>query len=334
MKPALLIRIRPTTPWRIGPATGARSQAGAILHSDTWYSAVTLAMGQFQLLEEWLSATTRPYAEPAVKLSSLFPFQRGMLFAPPPAGIWPPPPSPRVRWKGAKLVPLGAIGTLLRGETLDEERWQVDGHSGCLLPSTGYGGVGPYRFLKRRFSAVDRLTGGHAEPYEASAVQFAPGCGLWGVIEFASPAAYAVWAPKIQVALRWLADSGIGGLRSRGFGRARQPEVQAGTLDQLLEPLPAPRSQQPAWWLLSLFSPGEEDQVDWSGGSYTLVTRTGRAVTGAIKPGARLVEEGSVVLAGSAPRGSIRDARPDGATHPVYRSGYAVALPIDWRPGA
>lgn len=330
MKPAVLFRLRPITPWRIGPGTGARTQAGAVLHSDTWYAAVSQAMGQFQLLEEWLNATAQPFAEPAVRLSSLFPYQRGMLFAPPPAGVWPPQHTGRVRWKGARLAPLGAIGTLLRGEALDEEKWMVDGHSGCLLPATGYGGVGPFRQLRRRFAAVDRLTGGHADPYEAAAVQFAPGCGLWGLMEFANPTAYAVWAPKIEVALRWLADSGVGGLRSRGFGRARQPELQAGTLDQLLEPLPAPKSGRRAWWLLSLFSPGVEDQVDWSSGSYGLLTRTGRAVNGALKQGARLVEEGSVLVADSPLRGSIQDARPEGAPHPVYRAGYALALPIDW----
>lgn len=330
MKPAVLFRLRPITPWRIGPGTGARTQAGAVLHSDTWYAAVSQAMGQFQLLEEWLNATAQPFAEPAVRLSSLFPYQRGMLFAPPPAGVWPPQHTGRVRWKGARLAPLGAIGTLLRGEALDEEKWMVDGHSACLLPSTGYGGVGPFRQLRRRFAAVDRLTGGHAEPYEAAAVQFAPGCGLWGLMEFANPTAYAVWAPKIEVALRWLADSGVGGLRSRGFGRARQPELQAGTLDQLLEPLPVPRSGRRAWWLLSLFSPGVEDRVDWSSGSYGLLTRTGRAANGALKPGARLVEEGSVLVADSPLRGSIQDARPEGAPHPVYRAGYALALPIDW----
>lgn len=334
MNPALLIRFRPITPWRLGPGSGSRGQAEAILHSDTWYAAVSQAMAQFQWLEEWLNATARPHAAPAVRLSSLFPYQRGMLYAPPPAGVWPPPPSPRVRWKGARLVPLGAIGTLLRGEALDEERWMVDGQSGCLLPATGYGGAGPFRLLKRRFAAVDRLTGGLAEPYEASAVQFAPGCGLWGVVEFANPNAYAVWAPKLQAALRWLADSGVGGLRSRGFGRARQPEFQAGTLEQLLEPLPPPKSARRGWWLLSLFSPGEQDLVDWSSGSYSLLTRTGRAANGELKPGARMVEEGSVLLAPAPPCGSVRDARPAGSPHPVYRAGYAVALPIDWRPAA
>lgn len=334
MNPALLIRLRPTTPWRIGPGTGARGQAGAVLHSDTWYSAVSQAMAQFQMLEEWLTATARPHTEPAVRLSSLFPFQRGMLYVPPPAGVWPPAATPRVRWKGAKLVPLGAVGTLLRGEALDEERWMVDGHSGCLLPSSGYGGVGPFRLLKRRFAAVDRVSEGTAAPYEAAGVQFAPGCGLWGLITFANPTAYAVWAPRLHAALRWLADSGVGGLRSRGFGRARQPEFQAGTVEQLLEALPPAKSAAPAWWLLSLFSPGDEDQVDWSAGRYSLVARTGRALNGEVKPGARLVEEGSVVVASSEPKGSIHDARPAGVSHPVYRAGYAVALPIDWGTSA
>src|SRR5208337_4116348 len=109
-------------------------------------------------------------AAPAVRFSSCFPWQRGVLFAPPPQGLWPPPETPgtpaKLRWKGAHLVPLTVVASLLRGETLDEKDWSVDAHSGCLLPAGGRFPTGPFRgrrgprhpghgsALDRRLSAI------------------------------------------------------------------------------------------------------------------------------------------------------------------------------------
>ena len=336
MNPALLVRLRPTTPWRIGPDSGSRDQVASILHSDALYAAVCQAMGQLGLFEEWLNATARPHSEPAVRFSSAFPFQRGLLFVPPPEGLWPPPPvaggqPAKLRLKGASLVPLDAVASLLRGGTLSEDDWVVDAHSGCLLPSVSRAATGPFRLLRRSFVAVDRPTGGSSEPWTTACLQFAPGSGLWAAIQFSSPQTYAVWGPSIRTAFRLLSDNGIGGLRSRGFGRFRIPEFQAGTLPELLLPGYQPPRDTRAWWMLSLFSPHSADGVHWDAGRYSLVTRSGRSAAGGLKSSSRLVREGSVLISDSAPRGAVQDVTPPGAAHPVARAGYAVALPIGWR---
>jgi CRISPR type III-A-associated RAMP protein Csm4 len=337
MRPATLVRFRPTTPWRVGPDSGSCDQTATVLHSDTLYSAVCNAMRQLGALEEWLSATAPEYGTPAVRFSSAFPFQRTALFAPPPAGLWPPavPASSHLRWKGASLVPLGLIRQTLRGEPLDEEQWSLDAHSGCLLPVASRSGTGPFRLLRRSFAAVDRISGASAEPRSLTCLQFAPGSGLWFVAEFANPTAYAVWSPRLQMALRLLADSGVGGLRSCGFGRARPPEFQPGTLPGLLLPGVEASSRGPqGWWVLSVFNPAPSDEVTWNAGDYRLLLLGGRTAgdrPGLAKLATRMVREGSVLVAGAAPRGRVVNVAPPGLSHPVYRAGFALALSIPWQ---
>lgn len=338
MNPALLVRIRPSTPWRIGPDSGALGEAAAILHSDAVYSAVTLALGQFGWMEEWLEATANPLREPAVRFTSAFPWQRHLLYVPPPRGLWPPEAAttPKSRWKGARLVPASLVGRLLRGEKFDEEAWEVDGFSACLIPASSRFASGPFRFLLRSMAAVDRVTGGIALPYVTGCVQFAPISGLWCAAQFASQTAYAVWAPRLQAAFRLLGDSGIGGMRSRGFGRARSVEFQAGLLEEMLfGPAGVPRSEG-AWWLLSLMIPSAADPVRWDEGHYEILKRVGRVGSreggGLAKRASRALAEGSVIFCAAPPRGTVQNVAPEGCPHPVWRAGHPVAIPIRW-PG-
>ncbi len=189
MNPALLIRLRPVTPWRIGPDSGAREQAAAVYPSDTLFSAVCSAFDRLGWLEEWLSVTVRGVGEPAVRFTSAFPFHRGLLYLPPPAGYWPPRRESLVRWKGAQLLPAQVLAGLLEGQMPAEQDWTIDAQSGCLVPSRVRGAAGPYRFLRRSHAAVDRLTAGNAEPYAVNCVQFAPEAGLWCATLFSSPTA-------------------------------------------------------------------------------------------------------------------------------------------------
>src|ERR1039458_3891125 len=73
MNPGLVVKLRPTGPWRIGPDSGARNRVDFIYHSDSLYSAVTAAMARLGWLEDWLAATARA-GEPAVCFGSCFPF--------------------------------------------------------------------------------------------------------------------------------------------------------------------------------------------------------------------------------------------------------------------
>jgi len=163
-------------------------------------------------------------------------------------------------------------------------------------------------------------------------------------VAFADGDAKAQWADKVKSALRLLADSGFGGERSRGWGRSQMPQFHDGSLPDLLvkapepsgmaEGEPAPPSET-AYWLLSLFNPGAEDVVDWQRGNYAVLTRGGRiesaAGWGGLKLGLRMISEGSVLLASSAPKGGAPNVAPEGFPHPVYRAGFALTIPIPWR---
>ena len=345
-----------------------------IYHSDSLYSAVTGAMSALGLMEEWLDATARNAAGAAVRFSSCFPFQGDTGFVIPPKSVWPPAASSKVRWKGAKFVPLPLVELLLNGGVLEEDRWSLDGQSECLVP---HGRGGPFRIGLRSSAAVDRLGAGVA-PHATACLEFNAGAGLWTAVSFADEPAKERWRGPVQSAFRLLADSGFGGERSRGWGRCDPPEFVEGVLPDLVisRPVAAPAvvesvpdevkelvakqgdatapdaasywseppAAQPAaaspishaYWLLSLFAPMRDDTIEWERGAYSVLARGGRvespARSGELKKLQNMVCEGSVVFAATDPRGSAADVAPDGFPHPVYRAGFAVAIPIPQGP--
>lgn len=357
MNPALVVKLRPTGPWRPGPDSGARNRVDAVYHSDTLYSAITAAMRQLGQLDEWLAATAAPAGAPAVRFSSCFPFLDEIGLIVPPRTIWPPAGAmaSRIRWKSARFVPLGVVSALLNGQVLTDDHWWVDGMSECLLPA---GRHGPFRTALRWNAAVDRLSGA-TERHATACLEFRPGAGLWAVVAFEDAEQQARWSGHVRAALRLLADSGFGGERARGWGRSEEPEFVDGTLPEMILPPAAAREEQPVaepaeadpeaqpstpnpqppspavevgHWLLSLFAPGPDDTVDWSRGNYSTVARGGRVESpaghGALKKQLNMVCEGSVMVAGNGLRGAAPDVAPDGFPHPVYRAGFAVAVRI------
>lgn len=313
----MIVRLHPTGPWRIGPDSGDRDRVDRVYHSDSLYSAVSNAMARLGMLEEWLDATARA-SDPAVKFSSCFPFHGETMFVVPPRSLWPPPPSAKVRWKGAQFVPLSVVEELVNGRAIAEENWIVDGASECLIPQ---GASGPFRVAVRSSAAVDRHGGG-VEPHSSACLEFAPNSGMWLMAAIGEDR----WKEPVMAALRLLADSGFGGERSRGWGRA---EVSFRDQDS---PIASATEGPVAWWMLSLFHPSSEDAVDWNRGNYALTTRSGRVESfGEAKKATRMVAEGSVIIAASPPRGAATDVAPDNCEHPVYRAGFAVAVAIPWR---
>jgi CRISPR type III-A-associated RAMP protein Csm4 len=364
MNPGSIVKFRPQGPWRIGPNSGARDRVDTVYHGDSLYSAVTNAMLALGMLEEWLDSTVRNPAGAAIRFSSCFPFHGETRFVVPPRSVWPGSASPKVRWKGARFIPLTLVEALLKGGLPEEDRWSVDGQSECLVP---HGRPGPFRIGVRSSAAVDRMGSG-IEPHTAACLEFHSGAGLWSAIWFADDAARERWRAPVESAFRLLADSGFGGERSRGWGRTESPEFTYGLLPNLILSPPAPEtiaapteaiaapgaseadsfwlgpsvapavpqtvslSSAHAYWLLSLFTPNPEDPIDWERGSYELVARGGRvespARSGVLKKLLNMVAEGSVLVASGELRGSAADVSPDGFPHPVYRAGFAVAIPI------
>lgn len=336
MNPGFIVRLRPAGPWRIGPASGARNVVDHIFHSDTLYSAVTSAIAQIDSLDEWIAATATAEGEPAVRFSSCFPYQREMLFVPPPRSLWPPQGTGKVRWQGARFIPAGLVSRLVDDQHLDESRWIVDGATGCLL-SADRGQPGPFRMGVRSAAAVDRLTGVTA-PHSTACLEFSSDAGLWCAVAFSGDEARERWSAAVKGAFRLLADSGFGGERSRGWGRSEAPMIAEGQLPGLIVNTNGGNGDERAWWLLSVFSPSESDQVDWSRGNYAVMPRGGRVESvsgwGAEKRVSRVVAEGSVLVSAGAPRGTAVNVAPDGFPHPVYRYGYALAISIPTKGAA
>ena len=329
------VRFRPVGPWRFGPDSGARDRVDLIYHSDAFYSAVCAAMSQLGLAEEWLQATARSADAPAVRFSSFFPFIGDTLLVVPPRSLWPPPESTKTRYKGAHFVPLSVIESLLSEKALDEDRWAVDGESECLVVSNQ--GRGPFRVALRSSAGVDRLQNAAVEVHSTACLEFTRAGGLWTIVQFADEAALSQWQVPVRSALLLLADSGLGGERSRGWGRSEAPEwqpwlppkgssAQAGTSEQ---------QGDRAHWLLSLYTPAENDAVDWKRGNYATVSRRGRiessARWGEAKQPTTMIAEGSVLLASNELRGAASNVAPADFPHPVFRAGFAVTVSIPWR---
>ncbi len=326
------VRFRPAGPWRFGPDSGARDRVDLIYHSDAVFSAVCSAMRQLGLGEDWLEATARSSQPPAVCFSSFYPFVGNALLIVPPRSIWPPAESTKVRYKSARFVPLALVEALLSDKGIDDDRWVVDGESECLLPQDR--ARGPFRVALRENASVDRLDRGNLEAHSTACLEFAPDAGLWTVVQFRDADALAQWEQPVRSALLLLSDSGFGGERSRGWGRSQAPNWEPWTAPQGLVEEPV----ESAYWLLSLYMPAAEDSVDWKRGNYTTVSRQGRVESaarwGEPKQPTMMIAEGSVLFASGEIHGGARDVAPKGFPHPVYRSGFAVAVPIPWRAAA
>jgi hypothetical protein len=204
----------------------------------------------------------------------------------------------------------------VKSGVVEESRWSVDGESGCMLPM---GVAAPYRVSLRSAAAVDRLTGA-VEPHQTACLEFAPNAGWWGVFEVSDP----VWEARVKSALRLLADSGFGGERSQGWGRAAEPSFSEASH------LFSQTGVTGKWWLLSLYSPHENDAVDWMTSDYSFSVRGGwiDSPSGAgAKRQVRMIGEGSVLSAEKL-LGKAVDVAPPGFAHPVYRSGVALTAAV------
>jgi CRISPR type III-A-associated RAMP protein Csm4 len=323
------VRFRPVGPWRFGPDSGARDRVDLIYHSDAMFSAVSSAMSQLGLAEEWFAATAGSAHAPAVRFSSFFPFIGETLLVVPPRSLWPPPESAKVRYKGAHFVPLPVIEALLADKPIDEDRWAVDGESECLVVSNQ--GRGPFKVALRSSAGVDRVHHAAVEVHSTACLEFTRAGGLWTIVQFADEDAVSRWLAPVRSALLLLADAGLGGERSRGWGRSEAPEWQPWRAPHV------PDTDQ-AHWLLSLYTPAENDVVDWKRGNYATLVRRGRIESsgrwGEPKQPTTMIAEGSVLLASSDLRGAATNVAPEGFPHPVYRAGFAVTIPIPWRAAA
>ncbi len=222
---SVVIRLRPTGPWRIGPDSGDRDRVERIYHSDALYSAVSRRDGASGKSGEWLDATARAIdrREPAVRFSSCFPFHGETLYVVPPQHLWPPP---RVVEDALERRALRALRGRIaaRGQAAERRSLGRRRRERMPDPATATAGSTLFRVSVRSSAAVDR--GGDAvAPHSVACLEFTTGSGLWFLAEFADDAAKQQWSERVKAAIRLLADSGFGGERSRGWGRSQMPGV-------------------------------------------------------------------------------------------------------------
>lgn len=327
MSTALLVRFRPAGPWRLGPDNGAREGTARVLHSDTLYSALTFAMRDLGYLDDWLQATAEA-SEASIRLSSCFPYSGRTLFVQPPRSLWPPANSGKLHLRAVRFVPVSLIPALLAGREVNEQQWAVDPVSECLLPVVKSALVPPpFRITQRLSTPVDRTSGRSAAAARTACLQFPPGAGMWFFADLGEQA--SDWTERLPAAIRLLADTGVGGGRSRGWGRSFHPEFEIVDMPRFLT---GEAGGEGGWWLLSTFSPGPRDQVDWTRGSYGVDLRSGRvdssAAFGQLKPAFRMVSEGSVLVSNAPLAGMARNVSSGEMPHAVYRSGVAFAVPV------
>jgi len=181
---------------------------------------------------------------------------------------------------------------------------------------------------------VDRISSA-SNLFHTGRVTFAPGCGLWFGVNWRRPAALlsdgVAWRAAFEQALSLLADSGLGGERTVGYGAFQWRN--GGSVCW-----PSPAADAP-YVTLSRYHPRPSEAPGAFTGdavAYSLVAVAGylQTPTGAAQRRRRLwlAAEGSVLRAvGDGPYGDLTDVRPQVGRfpHPVWRYGLACSVAVE-----
>ncbi len=299
--------LRPSGPLHLGEREGVRAGSGGFIHSDTLFSALChglLLLEGRNGLEEFLAAEQD--GQPAVVISSAFPFWQGRCCFPVPANQLPADK----RRKRLRFVFQGEFERLLTGQPLGENPDDYSLPAGAVVTRD-----------------VPRVTvargGGQAETgglYHVGQTVCSADTAFFFLVRFGSDA----WRRRLEAALQITCQEGIGGCRSIGLGGFHPPEF---TQTELAVPEAAE-----AGLLLSLYYPREGESEGLSEGWYNLITRRGYVFSPETRSLRRrpvtMFAEGSVL-----PRaqriGRLIDVTPDPPlmTHRVWRNGLAFTVP-------
>jgi hypothetical protein len=153
--------------------------------------------------------------------------------------------------------------------------------------------------------------------------------------ELEAPAAEAMAVPEISAEAAPQPEAAVPAPELSAAETVPIAETEAPPVETAMQaPFEAAEAGAPTHphWLLSVFTPSPADMVDWKRGNYAVLARSGRvdspAGSGELKKQIHMVAEGSVLYAETAPRGSAANVAPDGFAHPVFRAGFALAIPL------
>ena len=334
-------RLRMTAPLHVGDQGVGLEETLAYVPSDTLFSAVVtwshLAAhaGIVDSLDESFSGM------PPLRLTSAFPFAHDVYLLPKPQlAMTPDDPAgsgkqyKRVRWVSFAVFSALASGIRQRDlDTLWAERmllqqgavWTTREEyarlAGVLEPDGEV--IRIWSTLRVPKVTIDRVHNA-GTLFHVGRVHFARGCGLWFLAQGEQD-----WLQRVEDALAVLADSGLGGQRSRGNGqfvmeRSTPPEFKP------------PVGMKSYGVLLSRLAPtvNELHLLRCPSASYSLATVAGWSgdpvSSPVIRKQVRMLAEGSVVGWTDKKLGQLIDVTPDKApvSHPLYRNGIGYLVPI------
>lgn len=340
-------RLALCAPLHVGDTGIGVEESLPYLPSDTLFSALIvtwLEMNQQSLVANLLTDFA---AQPPLALTSCFPYAGPINLLPRP--LLPVHPEgggkgyKRVRWVSSQIfarlingITPGELTKLWNSTTEDKTAsgllqdgrvWVTTSERAEIavaLRQEQRQTLNLWESEKRPHVAIDRINS-RSNLYHVGAVRFTPGCGIW-----CSVRGEAAWVARTVEALRLMADSGVGGRRSRGYGRFILHEADAMTL-----PAVDGSSHQV---LLSRYAPTEAEMtlLRAPGASYSLVTVGGWSQNlrniPIIRQKVRFLSEGSVIQRSSGVAGQLLNLRPPQTppqyNHPVHRYGFGFSTAV------
>lgn len=346
-------------------------ESGVGVPADTLFAALVDARCRSgESVGEFVSPFALNPPDPPFLITSAFPYAGGVRFYPAPVDMGEIL-SERALFergkavRGVRYLSEGLFMRALKGEKLDD--WLFPAND-TAEPTTGValqGGaawmtVGEVEALpaslrppKGRLRAlrfrrlwsndrvprvtIDRVTSA-STIFHAGRVSFAPGCGLWFAVRWLRPyqrvgAQGPTWREALMAGLNVLADDGIGGERSVGYGAFRAQDGPSLAL-------PIPQAGERAC-LLSRYHPRADELPAVLAGddaAYAIVSIGGWLRAPGVPAQRRrrinMLAEGSLVRLPGAVAGDLTDVRPDYEAaegrppHSVYR--YGIAFGVAW----
>ncbi len=318
-----LVKLKFLSPLHIGKAGIGMEAVENYVHSDTLFGGLCHAWSEIYGSD---AATEMIEGFRAGKLSftisSAFPFIDDIFFLPRP--LMPPKINSSLYDSSVlkdlnrlTFLPLATFKNWVRHEYIQADN--IPAIKEALAASMIY-----HRLPRVQLDRVTCASG----LFHAGMTVFGAGAGLYCLVRVEEPSV----RDKLEGVFQWLGESGLGGMRSLGYGKFVPEWHQAGEewLELWQVDLPA------GWCLLSLMHPNEREKTKSLDNAYfEIISRDGWAASplslGQVRrKECKMFAEGTVLT--YQPEGCMVDVTPgdwDKSLHPLYRYGVAFAVPVE-----
>ncbi|WP_066636008.1 type III-A CRISPR-associated RAMP protein Csm4 [Desulfolucanica intricata] len=320
-----LVKLKFKSPLHLGKSGIGMEAVESFARSDTLFSGLCYAWANVygkdaatELLESFTAG------KPPFRISSAFPFKDKTYFLPRPLSPANLPGDEKSGYSFTKefnrlpLVSLEVFKQWVHGEAIDIK----------LIPEMKEKLTAAALYQRVPRVQLDRVTCASGL-FHAGLTVFNEDAGLYCLIAIEKNEI----RKKLEGIFNWLGESGLGGMRSLGYGRFEPEWVRPG--NEWTE-LWNSKHSKGAWCLLSLVHPTvQERKNSLDSAFFEIVTRDGWAaspftIKQVRRKSCKMFAEGSVLP--YLPTGSMADVTPSGwenDLHALYRYGCALAVPVE-----